>query len=287
MQNTLYDRPWREFDLIGFDTETTGKYPLTAEVCELAAVKWRGGEVVETFHSLLKPSKEMGSEVIAIHGITNAMVDEAPRMSEKIAEFRKFIEGGIVIAHHAPFDLGFLAVDLEKNGLTLPAEPVICSSLLSRRLFPESKNHRLQTLIDFFGLTKGVAHRATDDAKACLEVAIRCLQKLDDIEHSSAEGDVALSRAFSAQGGALSWNRFSMRDLEASNASHRALAEASRTGAAVEMVYLSGSKPGEARIVMPHGIVRSLDGDFVVAYDTKAQQSKRYMLDLVKSAVIV
>src|SRR5690554_5714295 len=106
------DLPWRSVDLVAFDTETTGKYPLSAEVCELAAVKWRDGKIVDTFQTLLKPSRPMDAEVIAIHGITNEMVENAPRMVEKIDEFREFISGAVLLAHHAPFDLGFLALDI-------------------------------------------------------------------------------------------------------------------------------------------------------------------------------
>lgn len=264
--------PWREMTLVGFDTETTGKYPLTSEICEIAAVKWRGGRVIDTFHTLLKPSRPMGAEVIAIHGITNEMVACAPRVDEKIGEFHDFIADSILVAHHAPFDLGFVAVEFEKAGLILPSEPVLCSSLLSRRLFPESSNHRLQTLIKFFALEQGQAHRALDDAKACLEVAIRCLEKT---------GAVApLSQAFTEQGGALHWQRFSMKALEG-DPKLKILIEASNQQEIVEMAYSSGSKPGDKRRVHPLGMVRSLDGDFVVAYCERDQRSKRYFLEKV------
>ncbi len=276
--DSFSEKLWNEIDLVGFDTETTGKYPLTAEVCELAAVKWRGGKVVETYSTLLKPSKAMDAEVIAIHGITNDMVENAPRMAEKIAEFHRFVQGSVLVAHHAPFDLGFLAIEFEKAGLPLPETPILCSSLLSRRLFPESENHRLQTLIKFFSLPQGAAHRALDDAKACLEVGVRCLEKLG----ASSQ----LGKAFDTQGGGLTWSRFSMKSLEESPV-YRALIEASREQRVVEMAYGSGSSPGEKRRVHPLGVVRSLDGDFLVAYAEKDQRSKRYFLDKITSAEVV
>jgi DNA polymerase-3 subunit epsilon len=270
----LAQTPWREQTIVGFDTETTGKYPLTSEICEIAAVKWQGGKVVDTFHTLIKPSKPMGSEVIAIHGITNEMVEDAPRINEKIGEFYQFIQGAIVLAHHAPFDLGFVSIEFEKAGLSLPDEPALCSSLLSRKLFPESHNHRLQTLIKFFALEQGQAHRALDDARACLEVGLRCLEKTGV--------DANLERAFVEQGGALQWQRFSMRELER-EAKNKILIEASLEQQIVEMVYGAGSNPGEKRRVHPMGLVRSLDGDFVVAYCERDQRSKRYFLDKVIS----
>jgi DNA polymerase-3 subunit epsilon len=275
LANQMQNIKWRDLTLIAFDTETSGKYPLSAEICEIAAVKWRNGEIVETFETLIKPVKAMGAEVIAIHGITNEMVENAPPIGERIADFHAFIQGGVVVAHHAPFDLGFVAHEFEKAGLMLPAEPALCTSLLSRHLFPESQNHRLQTLIKFFNLQQGTAHRALDDTKACLEVALRCLSKTGD--------DTELEKASEAQGGVITWQRFSMKELGARPVI-RALMEGILQQKRVSMVYASGSSPGAARVVHPEGIVRSLDGDFMVAYDEKDQKSKRYLLEKISGA---
>jgi DNA polymerase III subunit epsilon len=275
----ILSRPWRELDFVGFDTETTGKYPLSAEVCEMAALKWRGGKVVDTYQTLLKPSREMDAEVIAIHGITNAMVENAPRMAEKIGEFHQFIQGAIPLAHHAPFDLGFISIEFEKHNLPLPVLPPLCTSLLSRRLFPESRDHKLQTLIPFFGIEKGQAHRALDDARACLEVGLRCLAKVGE--------EATLGEVIAAQAVELSWQRFSLEVLESSNPFARHLTRAIREGLAIEMVFGGGSSPGQKRRVQPLGIVRSLDGDFIVAYDEKAQRSKRFALEKISAVEIV
>ncbi len=271
----MLDTAWTDLTFVGFDTETTGKYPLTAEICEIAGVKWRGGKVIDTFSTLVKPSRPMGEEVIKIHGITNEMVAAAPAIAERIGEFHAFLAGAVPIAHHAPFDLGFIAVEFERAGLALPAEPVICSSLLSREMIPESGNHRLQTLIGFLGLERGAAHRAHDDAKACLGVAIRCMERMEPAP--------TLARVFQAQGGALHWRRFSMRELEDKD-EVGALVQASREGSDVEFVYAGGSKPGQKRRIKPIGVVRSLDGDFFVGVGPGETQSKRFFLDKVLSS---
>lgn len=270
-------RKWRDLSLVAFDTETTGRYPLESEICEIAAVKWFGGEVIETFHTLIKPSRPMGDEVIAIHGITNAMVESAPTIAAKIAEFHSFIAGSVLVAHHAPFDMGFVAVEFDRAGLTLPSEPVLCSSLLSRKLFPQSENHRLQTLIKYFNLPQGAAHRALDDAEACLRVALNCLEK------TGAES--VLLEALDAQGGALNWPRFSLEELKRESRQSEIaskLINAIQDAAPVSMVYGGGTRPGEKRRVRPIGIVRSLDGDFVVAIPEGELRSKRYFLGRVQ-----
>ncbi|HVK62814.1 MAG TPA: exonuclease domain-containing protein [Bdellovibrionales bacterium] len=268
---------WRDLTFVGFDTETTGKYPLEAEICEIAAVKWRGGQVVETFETLLKPSKPMSAEVIAIHNITNAMVENAPLITDKIGEFHAFIQDTVPLAHHAPFDLGFVSLEFEKAGLALPDHPVLCTSLLSRKLFPESENHRLQTLIKFFSLAQGAAHRALDDTKACLEVGLRCLEKTG--------GEAMLSDAFLHQGGALTWERFSMRALEASPILAK-LITAIKEQRVIEMTYGGGAQ-AQPRKVHPHGLVRSLDGDFMIAYAEQDQRSKRFFLEKITKIEII
>lgn len=266
---------WRDLTIVAFDTETSGKYPLSAEICEIAGVKWRNGEIVDTFETLIKPTKTMSNEVIAIHGITNEMVENAPPIQEKIADFHRFVQDAVVVAHHSPFDLGFVSHEFEKVGLPLPTDPALCSSLLSRRLFPESENHRLQTLIRFFNLAQGAAHRALDDTKACLEVTLRCLAKTGE--------EATLEDVFASQGGEITWKRFSMREL-AQRSTVKVLMDAVANQARVSMIYSAGSAPGSPRIVHPEGLVRSLDGDFLVAYDEKDQRSKRYYVDKISDA---
>src|SRR4051812_41661743 len=111
MPNSLLDtsKPWSEFEFVAFDTETSGAYPLGCEVVEFGAVKWKGGKEIDSFQTLLKPSKPMSDFIIGIHGITNEMVADAPEMKDKISEIHQFLQGAIPLAHHAPFDMGFLA----------------------------------------------------------------------------------------------------------------------------------------------------------------------------------
>jgi DNA polymerase III subunit epsilon len=298
---------WRDLTFVSFDTETTGRYPLTAEICEIAAVKWKNGQEVGTFATLLKPSKPMTIDNIQIHGISNQMVENAPLIKDKIAEFHSFVQGCVLIAHHAPFDLGFVAVEFEKAGLSLPDLPVICSSLLSRNVISETPDHRLQTLVQHFKIDGGQAHRALDDARACLHVTIRCLQRMEDAlngvsqtgqlsfdvaavaaETTAAPKSLTLDSILQRQGGELGWARFSMQALRSSPVG-QALIDATLSQSNFEMVYAGGSNPGAIRFVKSDGLVRSLDGDFIAAYelDHRGQplerRSKRFYIDKIAS----
>ena len=98
------------FPIVAFDTETSGAYPLESEIIELGAVKWVNGKIIDRFQVLLKPRKLLEESNIRIHGITNEMVADAPSMSAHIKPFCEFINDTVLLAHHAPFDLGFLTV---------------------------------------------------------------------------------------------------------------------------------------------------------------------------------
>jgi DNA polymerase-3 subunit epsilon len=242
----------------------------------MAAVKWRGGQIVETYQSLIKPVYRMSDEVIAIHHITNEMVESAPQLSEKLGEFHKFICDGFILAHHAPFDMGFLAWEFEKAMLPLPSRPGFCTSLLSRNLNADVSNHRLATLAAHFKIDAGAAHRALDDAKTCLAVGLKYLEKLG---HEAKMSDIQ-----GIQVTPLPWERFSINSL--TERGHlRTLVRALRDKREVNMVYEAGSRPGQWRKVFPLGLVRNPEADFLVATEGNKEgddtKPKRYFLDKV------
>lgn len=271
------DLSLNQITLIAFDTETSGAYPLGFEVVEFGAVKWRGGEVVGELQLLIKPSRPMSKEVIAIHGITNEMVADAPAMGEQIGKIRDFLEGGILMAHHAPFDVGFMTVCFEEFGVPFPADPVLCTSLLARRWIPESPNHKLQTLIGHLKLPQGAAHRALDDAKACLQVGLECWRR--------AGAGRTLREIESSQGKPVRWANYSL--LKNENNLIRALAEAVRMAKDVDIVYEGGSLKGTSRRITPVGIVRNPDGDYVSAVCHLDRAQKRFYLGKIRDFAVV
>lgn len=263
---------WKKEEFIAIDLETTGKYPLQAEICEMAAVKWRDGKVIDTYQTLVKPSEPMSEEVIAIHSITNEMVDNAPLLKDRIFEFYEFIKSGYIVAHHAPFDLGFLAVEFEKYSLDFPEKPVFCSSIFSRKAIPQSPNHRLQTLIKYLNIDGGQAHRALDDSKACLEVLFRCFEKVGE--------SATVEDLLKYQGIKLYWNDYSMNFFSKSD-KFAPLVDAIKHRNNITFVYSGGSRPGKEREVKPLGLVRNPRGDFMVATPLNEGVAKRYYLNRV------
>ncbi|NJL25611.1 MAG: exonuclease [Calothrix sp. SM1_5_4] len=267
---------------MAIDLETTGKYPLDAEICEMAAVKWREGRIVDEFQTLIRPKVLMSAEVIAIHNITNEMCEDAPVLADKLPEFHGFIADGFILAHHAPFDMGFLAWEFEQAGMALPSLPALCTSLLSRAMNFDVPNHRLATLARHFGIEAGAAHRALDDAKTCLSVALRYFEKLGR--------EAKVSDILGVQSVPLPWERFSIETLTEKD--HlRSLVRALRNKQEVYLTYEAGSRPGESRRVFPMGLVRNPDGDYLVATEGNNEgddvKPKRYFLNKISSAQIV
>lgn len=284
---------WRDQTWIAFDTETTGRYPVESEICEIAAVKWQGGREVDHFQALVKPSKKMGQEVIRIHGITNEMVADAPPIGPVLEKFKSFIQGGTLLAHHAQFDLGFVAAQMESCGIELPSELTICTSLLAQGNVPETPNHRLQTLVAHYGIDPGQAHRALDDARACLHVGLKVIELVSTqskkIPFTVDDIAAKMLRRTTADLGPLKFSRFSLRELQ-TNPSLARFIEAAKKQQIVEMVYKGGSRPGQPRNVLPIGVIRQLDGDALVAAEIgesagSLNQSKRYWIKDVTSIV--
>lgn len=261
-------RPWTDFPLVAFDTETSGAYPLGSEVVEFGAVKWFKGQIIDELQILIKPSRPMGETVIKIHGITNEMVESCPPMSAVIHQIENFLRDTIVMAHHAPFDMGFMCVEYEKNGIALPTTPVFCTSLLSRKLIKGSINHKLQTLIQFLNIDGGTAHRAADDAKACLQVGLKCLNSLPE--------NCSIQEVLTVQEKKVEWPYYSLKFPK--SIAHQSVVQALQNRQKMNILYEKGSKSKQMRPIFPLGIVRNPDGDYLSAICLLDQQKKRFYL---------
>ena len=264
-----------DFPIVAFDTETSGAYPIESEIIELGAVKWHNGQVVDKFQVLLKPSKELAPDNIRIHGITNEMVKDSPLMSTKIPDFCRFIDNSILLAHHAPFDLGFLTIEIEKSALQFPNTFNFCSSLLSRALLTTT-NHKLQTLIKELQLVGGEAHRAYDDAYACLQVFFKCVEKIG--------ANPTLGRILEIQKKDLTWKNYQV--LNSSSEKLSFLIKAMQQQRSISIIYEGGQTKNQTRPIRPMGIVRNPDGDYISAECGLDFQRKRFYIEKIREVEI-
>ena len=149
-----------------FDVETTGLSAAYDTIIELAAVKIVDGEVIDTFESFSNPHHPLSATTIELTGITDDMVRDAPEVEEMIAKFHDFIGDGIVVAHNASFDIGFLYEAYKKAGIDHFDHSVIDTLELARMLYPTMKNHRLNTLCKKLNIELTQHHRAIYDTEA-------------------------------------------------------------------------------------------------------------------------
>lgn len=164
--HNVNDKEINDLTYVVFDFETTGLNKQSDEIIEIGAVKVYNGEIVDNFASFISPKKNIPAKITELTGIDNEMVKDAPKIDEIINDFINFIGDSVLVAHNASFDYGFL-----KSALKLNKSPYIKNSVLdtldlSRALYPELKNHKLNTLCKHLAIGLENHHRAVDDAKA-------------------------------------------------------------------------------------------------------------------------
>ena len=163
-----------------FDVETTGLSAVYNTIIELAAVKVCGGEIIDRFESFANPHHRLSATTINLTGITDEMVQTAPEVAEVLERFYKWTEDAVLVAHNASFDMGFLNVGYQKIGLGKAKNPVIDTLELGRFLYPQMKNHRLNTLTKKFDIELTQHHRAIYDAEATGYLLVKMLKDAEE-----------------------------------------------------------------------------------------------------------
>jgi DNA polymerase-3 subunit epsilon len=160
---------------IVLDTETTGLSPKEHRVVEIGCVAMVNGALAggETFHVYLNPERDMPSEAFDVHGLSNEFLADKPRFAEVAQQFLDFVKGARLVAHNAPFDIGFLNAELRRCDLPELDNPVIDTVERARRKYPGQKNS-LDALCERLGVNNAhrTKHGALLDAELLAEVYI-------------------------------------------------------------------------------------------------------------------
>jgi len=166
--------------VIVLDFETTGLSPDQGDrAIEIGAVKLVDGQVVDTFQQLMYPGIRIDYFIESYTGITNSMLKNARPCKEVMQDFSDYIDGFNLVAHNASFDGRFLEAELRRIKRKQQSE-FACSMLIARRLYPDSPNHKLGTLVDYKNLPNdGVFHRALADSQMTAHL---WMAMLDDIK---------------------------------------------------------------------------------------------------------
>jgi DNA polymerase-3 subunit epsilon len=188
--------PLREVTFVVLDLETTGGSATGDAITEIGAVKVRGGRRVGELATLVDPGTGIPPGIVALTGITTALVTGAPRLPAVLPSVLEFLAGSVFVAHNAAFDGGFLRAACERHGHVWPRPPVLCTARLARAVLTraEAPSVRLGALARLFGTETRPTHRALADARATVEVLHHLLARIGNLGVQSLEELLALVR---------------------------------------------------------------------------------------------
>lgn len=164
-----------------FDTETTGLDPATDRIVQIAGVRIARRRLTgERFDTLINPGRPIPPGSTQFHGITDAMVQGAPDMTAALAAFHHFAEGAVLVAHKAPFGMGFLRRAAPETGAHFDNR-VLDTVLLSVMVWGQSAPHSLDALSERLGIVipPEERHAAMGDTKATAEAYLRLIAALE------------------------------------------------------------------------------------------------------------
>ena len=163
-------RPWPTGYPAGYavvDVETTGLARddriVSAAVYRLTAQ----GDVEDHWYTPVNPLRDPGPTWI--HGLTADVLADAPLFPDIAGEFAERLAGRVLVAHNAVFDWTMIAREYARAGRVAPVEQRLCTIALSKALALPLANHKLETLVAYFGVEQRRAHHALDDARVLAE----------------------------------------------------------------------------------------------------------------------
>lgn len=164
---------------IDFETANNSR----ASACSLAVIEYIDGEIIEHYW-LIKPHCTCSEFIFTyIHGLTYEDVEFEKEFNEIYDEVRNILEGSLVLAHNNVFDVGVLRALCTLYKLPQITFISIDTVEISRKIFRNLKNHKLNTVAEHLGIELN-HHNALSDAMACLQIFIFVMDyyHLDELE---------------------------------------------------------------------------------------------------------
>ncbi|HYV93733.1 MAG TPA: exonuclease domain-containing protein [Chitinophagales bacterium] len=155
------------------DIETTGNHAHRHSITEVAIINFDGEKITDQFSTLVQPDVPIPDFISHLTGITNEMVEHAPRWEEVMEAIDDFTRNRILIAHNAHFDYSFLKSAFLQSGKSFQRK-TLCTLRLSRKIFPGLQSYSLRKLCAHFNIQSQSFHRALVDAVAALELFKLC-----------------------------------------------------------------------------------------------------------------
>jgi DNA polymerase-3 subunit epsilon len=258
-----------------FDVETTGlSLAYGHRVCEVACLRVCNGLELDRFESLVDPGRAISPGAFYVNRITPEMLRGAPTFAAVAAPLLRVMEGAVLVAHNAPFDLGFLAAELEIARLPLPENPVIDTLTLARRAYSFARNS-LSAVAAALGLESSPTHRAMGDVWTTFGVLDRVLRDLE-----RRWGVTTLGGLLGFQGGPIPYPHARALPLPP------AIAEALASGGRVRMRYVDARGWETERVVRPLRVDAGWGTLYLIAHCYLRDEQRTFRLDRVVEMVL-
>lgn len=157
---------------IVFDIETTGFSSIRDKIIEIGAVKVVNGEIVDRFSTFVNPERPIPFEITNLTSITDEMVMGSPNIETALPQFLEFVGDGVLVAHNAGFDVGFIEQNCRNQGLD-SRFVYVDTVALARVLLPTLSKYKLNIVAKALNISLENHHRAVDDAGATAEIFVK------------------------------------------------------------------------------------------------------------------
>jgi DNA polymerase III epsilon subunit family exonuclease len=266
---------------VAIDTETTGLCPGFDQLVEIAACRFRDGEFLGSYETLINPGRDIPAEVTALHGITIDMVKDSPSGEEAVREFFKFVGNDPLIAHNAPFDEKFISYNCHRHDIQVPDIPLFDTLQLSRRLFPELKSHGLASLTKVFNVPHEVKHRGMPDVIGLRGVFEECVNRL------ALKGIVTKEQFDRWYGDPVRFSPEKYNLLVKLSSEYQPLQTAIENGDCLEVVYEDRSGSRTRRRIQPQGLYVAYGNLYLTAYCHLREANRNFKLERIHAFRIV
>ncbi len=170
-----------EQEYVAFDLETTGLSSQTDRIIEIGAVLMKNGEEIDRFQTFVDPEQKLDKTIVELTGISDEMLEGAPKIHEVLPQFLDFVGGRVLVAHNSEFDTGFIRTACQRLGVdyTLTSADTL---ILAQNLLPHLGKFKLDIVANALSLPEFNHHRAADDAVTCGMIMARLMKQLEE-EH--------------------------------------------------------------------------------------------------------
>lgn len=267
------------------DVETTGLSARTGDrICEVAVVITRGGQIVDQLQTLVNPGRPISYGASAVNGITDSMVRSAPTFRNVAPALVSALDGAVLVAHNASFDLSFLSTEMRNAGYSPPSNPVVDTLALARRCYTFRSN-KLGEVARALGIKTQGLHRALADATLTWHVLKRFMWDLQEYGVNTLtdllrqQGSITPLSGWYAPPPLMEWD--GSQPFCPIQGLPPLIEQAVRAQAALRIRYKGSDGQQSERVVEPRKVTLREQATYLVAYCHLKHEERTFRLDRI------